>query len=215
VHEINMLENTSSPDNGSRPHPFTGRSGRHIALLALLALLLSTGVGASIYQILGVPKAVSPALFTQHASEDQVQTMVKGLAERLRADPNNPQGWAMLARSYKVMGRLDEAEVAFGHVGDLINTDASLMVDYAQVLATRSHGIIEGRPLELVNKALSLNPQHPVALMMSGVAAYHRNDFKTAIAQWEKLLAVTDPDSPSFKQTQAHIAKARSRMSAG
>ncbi len=210
-----MLEHTSSPDPGSRPHFFAGRSGRHIALLALLALLLSSGVGAGIYKILGAPKAVNPALFTQNASEDQVQTMVKGLAERLQANPDNPQGWAMLARSYKVMGRLDEAEAAFTHVGDLINTDPNLMVDYAQVLSMRAHSIIEGRPLELVNKALSLNPNHPTALMLSGVAAYHRDDFKTAIAQWEKLLAVSAPDAPVYQQTQAHIAKARSRLSAG
>lgn len=210
-----MSEHTSLPEHGPRPQCFAGRSGQHMAWLAVLALLLSTGVGAGIYKILGAPKNVNPSLFTQNASEDQVQTMVKGLAERLQANPNNPQGWAMLARSYKVMGRLDEAEAAFAHVGDLINTDPNLMVDYAQVLSMRAHSVMQGRPLELVNKALSLNPKHPAALMLSGVAAYHRDDFKTAIAQWEKLLAVTEPDAPVYKQTQAHLAKARSRLSAG
>ena len=176
---------------------------------ALIALLLPLGA-AGMYWWLGSPASIDP-IATQKANNDQVASMVDALAARLKANPDNPKGWAMLARSYKVMGRFAEAEQAFLKAGDLVNNEPDLLVDYADLLAVRGNNNIEGKPLELVNKALSLNPQHPMGLMMSGVAAYRRNDFKFAVAQWEKLLLVLDPGSPDAQQVEADIAEARSK----
>jgi cytochrome c-type biogenesis protein CcmH len=162
------------------------------------------------YWWLGAPAAIDPVA-AQKASNDQVATMVDALAARLKANPDNPKGWAMLARSYKVMGKLAEAEAAFLKAGDLVNNEPDLLVDYADLLAVRANNNIEGKPLELVNKALGMNPQHPMGLMMSGVAAYRRNDFKLAVAQWEKLLLVLDPGSPDAQQVEADIAEARAK----
>ncbi len=182
-------------------------TGRRTALV--IALLMPLGA-AGMYWWLGSPEAIDPVA-TQKANDDQVATMVDALAARLKANPDNPQGWAMLARSYKVMGRFADAEQAFLRAGDLINKNPDLLVDYADLLAVRANNNIEGKPLELVNKALALNPQHPMGLMMSGVAAYRRSDFAFAVAQWEKLLAVLDPGSPDAQQVEADIAEARAK----
>ena len=182
-------------------------TGRRTALV--IALLMPLGA-AGMYWWLGTPGAIDPVA-TQKANDDQVATMVDALAARLKANPDNPKGWAMLARSYKVMGRFADAEQAFLKAGDLINKDPDLLVDYADLLAVRANNNIEGKPLELVNKALALNPQHPMGLMMSGVAAYRRSDFKLAVTHWEKLLAVLDPESPDAQQVEADIADARAK----
>lgn len=110
---------------------------------------------------------------------------LESLAAKLKANPDNPKGWAMLARSYKFLGKFDEAEQAFEKAGIVVNSDPDLLVDYADLLAVRAGKLIEGRPLDLVNKALALDPRHPMGLMMSGVAAYRRSDFALAAAQWK------------------------------
>jgi cytochrome c-type biogenesis protein CcmH len=162
------------------------------------------------YWWLGAPQAIDPVA-SQKANEEKIAQMVEVLAARLKANPDNPTGWAMLARSYKVMGRLEDAEQAFVKAGDLINSDADLLVEYADLLAVRANDNIEGKPLALVNKALALNPQHPMGLMISGIAAYRRADFKTAATQWETLLTVLEPDSPDAQQIEADIADARAK----
>lgn len=43
---------------------------------------------------------------------EQIQNMVAGLAARLAEDPDDAQGWLMLARSYVVLGRPEEANKA-------------------------------------------------------------------------------------------------------
>lgn len=165
-----------------------------------------------IYMQLGNPGAINPLPGgRQMATDPQVQQMIDNLIAKLKANPDNPKGWAMLARSYVVMGKLDDAEEAFKKVGDAINTDADIMVEYADLLAVKNNNNIEGRPIELVKKALTINPHHPMGLMMSGVAAYRRADFKMAAAEWEKLLAMLEPGSADAQQVEANVNDARGK----
>jgi cytochrome c-type biogenesis protein CcmH len=178
-------------------------------MAALIGLLFPLG-SIGLYVWLGAPDAINPKP-AQEISRDKVLQMVETLAANLKAKPDNPKGWAMLARSYKVLGRLPESEQAFINAGELVNTDADLLVDYADLLAVKAGGNIEGKPQELLNKALTLNPQHPMGLMMTGVIAYRRSDFAGAVAQWEKLLAVLEPGSPDAQQVETEIADARAK----
>jgi cytochrome c-type biogenesis protein CcmH len=176
----------------------------------VIALLLSLGSGA-MYWWLGTPAAIDPVA-SQKMGNEKLMKMVDDLAERLRANPDNPKGWAMLARSYKAMGRLPEAEAAYAKAGAVIETEPDLLVDYADLLAARAvDNSLEGKPLALVNKALALNPQHPMGLMLSGMAAYRRADFTGAVAQWEKLLLLLEPGSPDAQQVEIDIADARTK----
>lgn len=175
-----------------------------------LAIGLSTPVLAiAIYMQLGAPEAINPVA-TSKGDNQQINQMVDSLAAKLKANPNNPEGWAMLARSYKVMGRMNEAELAFVNAGELVFTNPDLLVEYADILGVRANSL-EGKPLELVNKALSMNPNHPMGLMMSGAAAYRRSDYKLAIAQWEKIIPLLEPGSPDAQQVQADIDEARAK----
>ena len=162
------------------------------------------------YWWLGQPGAIDPVA-TQKSENDKVVQMVDTLAAKLKANPDNPTGWAMLARSYKVMGRLDEAEQAFIKAGSVVDANPDLLVDYADLLAAKADSNMEGRPQELIKKALALDPMHPMGLMMSGVAAYRRNDFSGAIAHWEKLLTVLEPGSADSQQIESDIADARAK----
>ena len=205
--QLRLLDDTAEPTPAARTRGLSFWSGSLTA--TAIALLLPLGA-AGVYWWLGTPAAIDPVA-AQKRDDDNIAKMVDALAARLKANPDNPKGWAMLARSYKVMGRFEEAEQAFKKAGDLVNTEPDLLVDYADLLAVRADNNIEGRPLELVNKALGLNPLHPMGLMMSGVAAYRRSDFKAAVAQWEKLLSLLEPGSPDAQQVEADIADARAK----
>ncbi len=205
--QLRLLDDTEEPAAVTAAGHARFWSARRTA--AVIALALPLGAGG-MYWWLGNPAAIDPVA-SQRASDDQVTKMVDTLAAKLKANPNDPKGWAMLARSYKVMKRFDEAEQAFVKAGDVVNASPDLLVDYADLLAVRANDSIEGRPLELVNKALALDPQHPMGLMLSGVAAYRRSEFSLAVSQWEKLLLVLEPGSADAQQVEANIADARAK----
>jgi cytochrome c-type biogenesis protein CcmH len=206
--QLRLLDDTESFDTA----PITNGSVFWTARRTAAAIALSMPVLAlGLYLQLGTPSAINPVVATQQPNDQQIKQMVETLAAKLQANPDNPAGWAMLARSYKVMGRFDEANQAFVKAGDLVNTEPDLLVDYADLLAVRANNNMEGKPLELINKALSINAQHPMGLMMSGVAAYRRSDFKLAITQWQKLLPQLEPGSADAQQIESDIADAQAK----
>ncbi|MFZ4622746.1 MAG: c-type cytochrome biogenesis protein CcmI [Rhodoferax sp.] len=205
--QLRLLDDTESFDAPIAPHQSYFWSAKRTAVL----IGLSTPVLAlGLYLQLGTPAAINPAA-TALVNDQQIKQMVDTLAARLKANPDNPKGWAMLARSYKVMGRFDEARQAFENIGALLNTEPDLLVDYADVLAMLAGGDLQGRPMALVNQALAINPQHPMGLMMTGVAAYRRADYPQAIAHWQKLLPLLEPGSSDAQQIEADIAEARAK----
>ncbi|HJV94610.1 MAG TPA: c-type cytochrome biogenesis protein CcmI, partial [Albitalea sp.] len=176
-------------------------------MLAIAVPLLATGL----YAWLGTPAALQPgAAEPQHqVTAAEIDQMLNGLAARLAKNPDDPKGWVMLARSYRVLGRLPEAQNAFEHVGDGLNRDAVLLAEYADVLAANSGGNLEGKPLELVMTALKLDPDNGMALSLAATAAYKRRDFPTATLHWERLLKQLPPESDDAKWLVKTLAEIR------
>ena len=199
--QLRLLDDTAEPQTPVSASPSALWSPKRTAgALIVLLPLLSAGT----YWALGNPAALDPAK-AQAVGQEQIEDMVKSLAARLASNPENHEGWAMLARSYAVMDRLEEAEDAFNKAGDAINQNPDLLTNFAEVLAQRAGNSMAGRPLKLVEQALAIDPLHPSALMMSGIEAYQRADFNGAAEQWEKLLTVLQPGSPDAETTQANI----------
>ena len=71
-----------------------------IALVVLVPV-----VAVLIYFWLGSAQQIADGGTQKRVAQQDVEKMVAGLAAKMEQDPSNLKGWAMLARSYKVMGR--------------------------------------------------------------------------------------------------------------
>lgn len=182
----------------------------------------ATAVGVSLpilalglYLQLGTPAAIDRVATTAssnpHGGDEQVKQMVDALVTKLKNNPDNPSGWAMLGRSYKVMGRFEEAQQAFEKAGAFVAGNPDLLVDHAELLAILAGNSLAGKPQQMIDAALRMNPEHLMGLMMAGVASYQTGDFAGAVTRWEKLLGLVAPGSSDAKQVQANIADAREK----
>ena len=148
-----------------------------------------------LYLWLGTPEAIEGLVATNSAAAKEVEQMVAGLEQKLKLDPNNPKGWAMLARSYKVMGRPLDAEKAYARAAQVMPLDAQMLADYADVVATNANGNFAGKPAALIQQALAADPNHPMALWLAGTAAFRAERYTEAIQTWNRLQALLPPDS--------------------
>lgn len=136
--------------------------------------------------------------------------MTEKLAARLKTQPADAEGWAMLARSQTVLGRQAEALAAYERAVALRADDAQLWADYADALALRQNRQLSGEPLKLVEKALQLDPRNVKALYLAGTEAFNRKDYAGAVRYWERVQAAGAPDNPQVRQVSEALAEARS-----
>lgn len=181
-------------------------------LLALIVVLPLAA--ASLYWWLGNPAGMDP-MARRDFTQSDIEDMVAGLAAKLEKEPGNHQGWVMLARSYKAMGRYDEAERAFEKAMPLVEKHPQLLGAYADLLASKAGGNLEGKPEQLIAQALRLDPDDLQSIWLAGTAAFNRRDFATAIRHWEHGLKQLPPDSEDAQMLNNIIAEAKQKMGAG
>jgi cytochrome c-type biogenesis protein CcmH len=180
-----------------------------------LGLGLPVAAFALYFGAFGTPTGLDPKAQVQAQqgpTAAEVEAMVAKLAAKLEENPDNPKGWAMLGRSYKAMGRFDEAERAFGKAGSMIEQDPDIALDFIELSLQRNQGRIEGKAQALLKKLLAQDPDNLQALALAGTDAFYRERYADAIRHWEKLVAGLPPDSPDADEFNKGIAEARQRL---
>lgn len=176
-----------------------------------IALAVPLAAGA-VYLAIGNPASMSAAEGGgAHVSSQDLEQMVAALASKLEKEPDNAQGWAMLARSYKVMGRTVEAEKAFERAGSFIDGDASMLAAYADTVASNNGGQLAGKPAMLIQKALKADPDHAMALWLSGTADLEARNYTQALKTWERLATLLQPGSEDARMLEGAINDVRAR----
>lgn len=226
--ELRLLEDVPPTTGaGATLAPPAVQGSRGLALAAGLAL---PALAALLYVQLGTPQAFStsstasqtaspipPASASaqpERFSQEGIENMVKALAARLEKDPNDAQGWTMLGRSYTSMERYAEASNAYAKATALDSQNSALWVDYADTLAMASGERLAGKPVELINKALALDPNNHKALALAGSAAFEMENYSQAVAYWKRLQQLLPADSEMMRSVSAGIEQAQ-RLASG
>ncbi len=147
---------------------------------------------------------------TNDFSSQQIEANVAALAKRLETNPSDGPGWSMLARSYSSMEKYPEASNAYAKATALAPNDADLLAEYAFANAMANGRRLQGKSLELVNKALKLDPENLKALELAGSAAFQAKDYKQAIEYWQRLLKKMPPNSEVAESVNKRLEEAKS-----
>ncbi len=142
-------------------------------------------------------------------AESRIVTLVAKLAARLKAHPDDADGWHTLARSYAALGRHGSAVEAYGTAQRLAPRNSTLLAEQAFSAAVLDPHATSGEPARLVARALALDPLNPKALSLAGTLALDRKDYAAAVTHWERLARLEPPSSEASKQLQFSILQAR------
>lgn len=206
--------------------PGTGTSARPSKRLLASAAAFVVVVAGAGYAWLGSPAmwnqapasgmaqgdagAAAGAQGGQHdVNAQQINAMVEKLAARMKDNPDDAEGWGMLARTYTVLGRHAEALPAYRKALALQGDEPMLLADYADSLAVTSDGQIGGEPLKLIERALKLDPDHAKALYLAGTAAFDRKDYAAAARYWERIITSGRARPEMIDQVRGSVDEAR------
>lgn len=198
--ERRVIEETAAVEASvatATPRAGSGKPWATIVVIALAIPLLAT-YG---YEHLGNPAAIdalpaetAPAL-ADGVTNDQVDVLVKQLAERMKSNPDDLEGWTLLARTYAAMQKFPEAAQAFERATALSPNDASLLADRADVMAVLQGQRAAGEPARLIARALELDPKNLKALALAGSVAFEAAEYDKAIFYWKQARELAAPAS--------------------
>ncbi|MFN2511647.1 MAG: c-type cytochrome biogenesis protein CcmI [Pyrinomonadaceae bacterium] len=158
--------------------------------------------------------AAAPAMApsaNEDFSQQRIEANVASLGKRLEQNPGDFEGWKMLARSYTSLEKYGEASSAYAKATALKPDDADLLADYAFSLAMAGGQKLQGKPLEIINKALQIDPNNPKAMELAGSAAFEAQDYNRAIEYWQKLLERVPANSEVANSLNERINNAKTR----
>ena len=174
-------------------------------LATALATLVLAGFVGGWYAWSGSWKA-QQQLAAGGAENQQVGEMVARLAEKMQQDPSNPEGWAMLGRSYFVMQRFTDAAQAYGEANQRsAEPNPEWLAGQGEALAFARDRDLQGTPAQLFDKALAIAPDFGKALWYGGMAAAQSGDMAKARDYWGRLLQQPDLPPQMREALQAHL----------
>jgi cytochrome c-type biogenesis protein CcmH len=186
------------------------RSGRW-SVLGLVSCFAVVPISVLVYQQVSTwdPQVV------QRATEGA--RLVGELAARLQREPDDVEGWLLLARSYMVLGQYDEGRAAYREAWTRTpNPDNELKVAYAEAQILSDRAALAGDAGRIVEEVLAVEPGNAKALWYGGLVALELGREDLVKTRWARLLELDPPDeiAAMLRQQLAALGEAPAGSSA-
>ena len=182
-------------------------------VIALIAGMVPVGAFV-MYGFLGSP-ATPDFPFAERPQQNQQavvgETTVK-LLERLKArlesQPNNIQGWLLLARSSMSVEKYEQAASAYRKAIALGASNPDIAVDYAEALSVSGGAVVTDEARKIFADTVIRDPLNTKARYYLGLAQAQQGNIKEALQAWVDLRALSPPNAPWSQVVNRQIARA-------
>lgn len=194
------------------------RSGRWLLAVLLPGIPL---LAVFLYLQLGAPDPEQQASQAVQAAsgnngsmptEHEINTILVELAQRLEKEPDHPDGWLLLARSYASLQRFDEAAAAYEKARKYGGDTPELLIDYADTLVALDNGHFGDKAGAMLKQALALQPGNPKGQWLLGHWYFQHGNYQKALENWQAVATQTQPGSDSARVLQQQIQLAQSKL---
>jgi cytochrome c-type biogenesis protein CcmH len=183
--------------------------------LLAVAVFLVVGLGSvGLYLRLGAPElpdvpfASRPATEVAGSDAAGLQQAADQLAEKLKQNPSDQQGWLLYGRSLAMLSQWDKAEDAYHHAIDLGANSPEVLSDHAEMLVMAGGGTVTPAAEAAFNQVLKVDPGNGMARFYLAMALAQAGEPRKAIEGWQALLADMPADSPARQAVAQQIAQA-------
>lgn len=192
----------AAADHRQAARPAAGATARR-ALAAAVVVLVPLG-GFGLYALLGAPELPAQPFAEREqqrlamSGEDakHMIDLVERLAQRMKDNPADMQGWLMLARSYQALGRHEDSVNAYRRAVRLGASDASTMASFGESMIMAGQGEVGPEARQALTAALAGDAAEPRARFYLGLAKMQDGEPREALAIWRDLEKDTPDDAP-------------------
>lgn len=138
---------------------------------------------------------------------DMILGMVQGLAARLQDNPDNLDGWLMLAKSHQVLGQPEKQLEALRRALEIAPNNPNIIGRLARAIlnGNREADKLPSASVKLFERVLKLDENNTEALYFVGLAKAQKGEISLARIKWTKLLSKLDVESRARELVQQQL----------
>ncbi len=159
---------------------------------AALAVYLSLGSP----DMPGASVADRRAAAMEHPDDADLNVLVEDLADRMRQNPESTEGWVLLARSYRQLGRMNDTAAAYRRALAQGVDDPLVYAEFGEALVALNEGRLTPEARDVFRITLESDRDEPRARFYLGLAEAQAGNVRDAIAIWRDLTATSPADAP-------------------
>lgn len=141
----------------------------------------------------GQPHATRAAIPLDKAPIDDLLAKVEA---RLKANPNDGQGWDVIAPVYFRMQRFEDAANAYGNASRLLGETSQRLAGFAEATVMASGGEVTDPAMAIYEKLAAREPDRVEPKFWLALGKEQRGKTEDAIAAYKALLASAPADAP-------------------
>ena len=180
---------------------------RRYTLSQAFILLCLPVIGLAGYLEIGSPGTPDAPLAARIENPgDDVGLLVAKVERHLATNPEDGNGWNVLAPVYFRIGRLPDAELAYRNAIRILGPDAERMNGLGETLVLRNDGIVTDDAQMAFQAALKLEPNSPRADFYLALALEQSGRRAEALAAFQAIATASPPTAPWMPLVNQHIA---------
>jgi cytochrome c-type biogenesis protein CcmH len=212
---VEVARRLLAADSKARHSPLNTQS-HALARTAMLAVALALPLLAvGLYLLLGSPRLPDQPLAARledPASEQNLGALVAKVEARLRAHPEEGEGWDVIAPVYLNWRRYNEAADAYAQAIRLLGESAKRLSGQGQALVLANDGVVTEEARRALERALALDQTLIEPRILLAIAKEQDGRFAEAIADWRALLAKADANASWRAMVETRIAAAETQL---
>ena len=209
-----LLAADQNARDAGRAKTSSGIAKAAMLFVGLAIPLLSLGL----YLTYGSPRLPDQPLAARledPANEQNIDALVARVEARLRAHPDEGEGWEAIAPVYLRSGRYSDAAEAYARAIRLLGPSPQLLSGQGQALVLANNGLVTKEAREILEEALRRDGTLLEPRILIAIAKEQDGPFKDAVEDWRALLANANGDDPwramaekRLQAAEAHLAGA-------
>jgi cytochrome c-type biogenesis protein CcmH len=166
------------------------RANRGRYVLGAAAVVFVLGIGGGLYAELGRPALAVRTL--KGPKDHDLNALIGRLNTAVRANAQDPRGWALLGQAYATARDPSDAAKAFGRAIEAAQARGQsfsfLYSAYGETLTQVSSGAVTPEAEAAFTQAFALDPKDTASRYYLGLAAAARGNANQALLYWNSLL---------------------------
>jgi cytochrome c-type biogenesis protein CcmH len=181
---------------------------RRAAVVA--AIIVVPAIALGLYLKLGSPDIPGQSAFVRVSTpqgNQSVASLISRIEQHLANNPNDGQGWEVIAPVYLRMGRFDDAVTARQKSLALNGDTPAREADLGEALVAATNGVVTDEAKQVFQKAVAGDARESKARYFLGLADEQDGNRDAAAAKWRALLDDGPPDAPWVAYVRAALAR--------